>query len=80
MEAERLELKEKGSDMDISKRKCYGYGDGGDGDGACPACGCRHMEARKTSASKLSVTFSVKCRNCGWETRRTVGIEVVTEQ
>ena len=67
--------------MDISKRKCYGYGDGGDGDdGACPVCGCRHMEARKTSASKLSVTFAIKCRNCGWETRRMVGIEVATEQ
>ena len=66
--------------MDISKRKCYGYGDGGDGDGACPACGCRHMEAVKIAANKDSITFRVTCRYCGWQTRRTVSIDVATEQ
>ena len=66
--------------MDISKRKCYGYDDGIDGNGACPACGCRHMEAVKIAANKNSITFRVTCRYCGWQTRRTVGIEVATEQ
>lgn len=68
MEAERRELKEKGSDMDISKRKCYGYGDGGDGDGddgVCPNCGCRHRDeiGRFDDGSTIRVTRM--CRYCG---------------
>ena len=63
--------------MDISERKKYGSENEVE---ECPKCGCRHMEAVKIAANKDSITFRVTCRYCGWQTRRTVSIEVATEQ
>ena len=61
--------------MAKNKRRVYGD-DGGEESPVCPECGCRHMEARKMAADKRSITFRVTCRYCGWETARTVGIEI----
>lgn len=58
----------------MNKRRVYG-GDENE-TAACPNCGCRHFETRKIGADKLSVTFRATCRYCGFETTRTVAVEV----
>ena len=63
--------------MDISERKKYGSDNEVE---ECPKCGCKHFEVVKIAANKDSITSRVTCRYCGWQTRRTVGIEVATEQ